>query len=471
MKQLYVFEKKMCATWALLLVCALFGSSCTKEEDDVPAVDPENEVNTWIYKTMADYYLWNDEVEKMKPDYSLPPEEFFASLLSEEDGAIVNDQKLVFSYIEKKGEATKSSIDASDTYGFDFASLKNGNLYYAWVISVLPDSPAAKAGIKRGDWIVAVNSNSPNISNMNVLLKGGKVTFQLARYDQATKAFIASGQVAVEASRTVEDTPFLKDSVYHMNGKHIGYLMYASFTSGPADNDLTYDNQMKQLFAEFKSQQVNEFVLDLRYNGGGLVSSAQLLASLLAPAGALGKTFCEMEYNDRHQRENQTLLMKSSSELSNANLNLKRLYVLVGTPTASASEAVINCLIPYMTRANITLIGEKTVGKRVGSVTFGEKEKYDWLLHPIVLRIYNANREANYANGFTPDIPVEELVVGNTLLPFGEPDELLLSEALALITGQANRRTSVGTKSGQSVFSFPSLERKVRQGLIYQPEE
>lgn len=64
----------------------------------------------------------------------------------------------------------------------------------------------------------------------------------------------------------MEDTPFLKDSVYTVGGKKVGYLVYNSFSSGPDDESTIYDDQMKQVFAGFKAESVNEFVLDLRYN-------------------------------------------------------------------------------------------------------------------------------------------------------------------------------------------------------------
>ena len=99
--------------------------------------------------------------------------------------------------------------------------------------------------------------------------------------------------------------------------------------------------------------------MDLRYNQGGLVTCAQLMTSLLAPADALGKTFCIMEHNEKQSKSDETLLLRKNSEIGNANLDLKRIYVLTGSVTASASEAVINCLIPYLTRSNITIIGEK----------------------------------------------------------------------------------------------------------------
>ncbi|MDO4756436.1 MAG: hypothetical protein Q4A54_08840, partial [Parabacteroides sp.] len=115
----------------------------------------------------------------------------------------------------------------------------------------------------------------------------------------------------------------------------------------------------------------------------------------------------------------------------------------------------------------IFLIGEKTLGKRVGSNLFGSEEKYGWLLQPIVLRIYNANREADYANGFMPDKEIDELIVGNTLYPFGDTNELLLKEAIQQITGQVKKKKVSSRMNGdESLCAKPFLKMKRIKGLI-----
>jgi len=304
------------------------------------------------------------------------------------------------------------------------------------------------------------------VTNLSAFYSGSETTFLLA--DAVRKGneitFNKKKTISVAASRAVEDTPFLKDSVYTVGDKKVGYLVYNSFSSGPDDESTIYDDQMKQVFAEFKAETV---VLDLRYNQGGLVTCAQLMTSLLAPADALGKTFCIMEHNEKQSKNDEALLLKKNAEMGNANLDLRRIYVLTGSVTASASEAVINCLIPYLTRSNIMVIGEKTIGKRVGSNTFGTREEYDWLLHPITLRIYNADHEADYANGFEPDVKIEELVIGNDLLPFGDTNEMLLSEALSQISGLKSLSARAESK-GRILLTPSSLERKQTKGLIFE---
>ncbi len=452
-----------------ILACLLLVTACGKD-DPAPPVDPdEHDTNAWIYQVMYDNYLWyKDLPAKSSLDFSIDPEAFFNGLRSGKDGVMYGSSHLYFSAIEKKPATTKAIADNEPTYGFEFvlfSASKNGTRY-AQILYVLPGSPADKAGLKRGDWIIAFGANEKAVTmeNYSALETGGATSFKLAKLEN--NVLSPNGTASIEAAVTMDNNPFIKDTVLVSGGKSIGYLAYTHFSSGPNNNaDKSYDNQMKDIFSRFKAKQVNEFVLDLRYNGGGLVSSARLLSSLLAPASALGKVCCYMEYNDK-KPASSNITMSFDNSVAASNLNLSRLYVLTGDWTASASEAVINMLIPYLGRDKITLIGTKTIGKPVGSNTYGENENYDYLLHPIVLRIYNKDHQADYTDGFTPDILLDEYQSNNSLSPLGTPDEELLAEALRQITGSSLKSARVTRLSpfGEPVYS--SLDRRGVNGLI-----
>jgi C-terminal processing protease CtpA/Prc len=480
-------DMKKYLIFTLLSMFCFASFSCSKDERDPSQVtnknnetstenDSENKkVNEWIYSTMYSWYLWYDELSnKSKYDFTKDPEEFFDSLISDNDGTTYGDSRLVFSRIEKSETQTKT-ISGEDTYGFEFATYVSGGKYFGWVLYVLPGSPADKAGIKRGDWVVAKNSDSFNMTSYSDMLSGAAAKFLLADvyYDKTinTIYFSNSRTVSVEASTVTNASPIMKDTVLVADGKKIGYLMYNAFESGLTYKESDYDDEMKEVFKNFKSAGVSDFVLDLRYNGGGLVSSAQLLASLLAPSSALGKVFCKYTYNDKHTKENGSSYYYSNKEsyISSGNLNLSRLVVLVGQTTASASEAVPNCLFPYMGRENVRIIGEQTIGKTVGSITFGEDEKYGYLLHPIVFHIYNSKGEADYANGFVPDEEVVELELGNELLPFGDPNETLLKAGIDWLCGKTTTSAEAKTKSFSDAglkFKGYSFEGRRTEGLI-----
>lgn len=456
--------------YILVILSFLVFAACEKEDDNGPKTD--NDVNQWIEKTMRNNYLWYSELpEKSTLNFNADPKDFFHSLLSDQDGKDLDGGHHYFSTLEK-AVVTKSGTSSINSYGFEFARsiLKNGSNTYkvALIIYVLKDSPAEQAGLKRGDWIIGVNGGFGSMQEYEMLESGGSVSFQLAEYNG--KTFIPTRMAAVDASRLVEDTPFLKDSIYTYGNNRIGYLMYNHFTSGPDSyTDTSYDLYLQQLFAKFKSQNVNEFVLDLRYNGGGLTSSARLLTSLLAPGDALGNTFCIFEYNENNKDRNRTESLLKTSEVLSGNLNLKRLFVLTGSSTASASELVINSLRPYLGDANVCLIGKQTFGKTVGMTIYDESEKYGWILSPIAFRIYNKDHKADYDDGFIPDILIDEF--DYDLVDFGDMREPLLSSAVSVITGRSDlksSRTKVMPVPGPVVYS---PKTGMKNNMIYIPKD
>lgn len=423
--------------YTIVILSLLAFSACEKDDIDIPATD--NEVNQWIEQTMRENYLWYSEFpDKSSLDLSLDPETFFKGLLSDKDGKDLSEGHHYFSQLEK-ATVTKSIYDANNSYGFDFATsnLKDGSSTYkiAIVLYVLKDSPAEEAGLKRGDWILGVNGSWGTIQDYDILRNGGSVSLQLGEIQGNGKGIAPTRKVTLNASRAVEDTPFLKDSVYTYGNKRIGYLMYNHFAAGPDEydySDTSYNLYLQQLFEKFKSRNVNEFVLDLRYNGGGLINCAQLLASLLVRQSVLGEPLCIMEYNDKNSNKNETLPLLKTTEVMAGNLNLQRLFVLTGSTTASASELIINSLRSYL---DVRVIGKQTFGKTVGMTIYNESKKYGWILSPVTFHIYNKDREADYEDGLHPDVAIDEFK--SDLAEFGDLNDPLLGQAIYEITGQS----------------------------------
>lgn len=466
-------DKFFCGLISLLLFI-----SCQPDDLGNKAPASSQETNKWIESVMRDNYLWNDEIPSSEElNYSLDAKRFFESMLSLQDGKPRGTKiaHYYYSYIEES-TATKASMgDEEDTYGFEFEGYtlvdennQSTGTMYARILYVLPDSPASEAGLKRDDWIIKINEQE--ITTTSSLLNGSALTLTIGKRNK--EGMKTDRTVKLPASRKVDQNPLFYHSVLTKGSKKIGYLMYNHFEAGPDNNkDESYNDEMKQIFADFKAKQVNEFILDLRYNPGGLVTCAQLLTTMLAPANALGDVFCIMQKKD-NQKTKTTLYLDSKNIKTGANLNLPRIYVLVTRSTASASEAVINCLIPYMGRENITLIGQQTEGKNVGSNTFGENDNYGWVLHPITLYIYNKDGNADYDNGFVPDIHFNELDGMDNfveLKEIGDENDPLLAIALQQITGVTHAQSyqpDVKASSPRLKQVYSSIENRGKGGLL-----
>ena len=208
-------------------------------------------------------------------------------------------------------------------------------------------------------------------------------------------------------------------------------MVYNKFETGTENDpqDTTYSNLLKELFTNLKTANPDEFILDLRYNTGGYDICAQTLLSLLIPEEHLGKPLFYEKFNNKQEPQTRTLI--APTEFKPYNLNLKRIYILTGPHTASASELVINALTPYMGKENVIILGTQTVGKNVGMSNI-KNETFGLSLWPVTSQVFNANGESDYSNGFTPHYPLDERNVVNWL-SLGNTEEYMLGNTLSLI--------------------------------------
>lgn len=461
---------KICIPGCIVSII-FFLFSCKENENHDPDVKDHQE-NQWMEETMRRYYLWYNEI-KDKPDKTMDAESFFLSMLSSKDGKDIDKDHYYYSYIEKKtGSSTKSYQGKGYSFGFEFQyyRLEGLDKYALLILYVLPGSPADSEGLKRGDWIMEING-SPVPGDGNSLLKALDTTSPVAVVFATTRnpRQPVTGTKSVTPAE-VEDNPVFLSKIIEYEGRRIAYLVYNHFTSGPSDNpeDEMFNNTLRDVFSQFKADAPDEFILDLRYNGGGLVSSAQLLSTMLAPASALNDVFCKLTYNGRANSYSDHTISLSSEYMrqgsSGENLGLNRLYVIASSRTASASEAVVNGLRPYM---NVTLIGGKTEGKNVGSVTFSDN-RFEWELHPIVSRLSNKDGFSEYDKGFEPDFPCDESRV-DEYYELGDEREYMLQIALKYITGAIRPGSSPRSHSISGLTLTPlynSLDRKKTNGVL-----
>lgn len=438
-----------------LLVMPLYFGGCAVDRWEAYA--GQTRTDRWIDDTMRVWYYWKQDIPHTNDlNYFSPPFEFFASVLSEQDGK----DGQPFSTIDSLDAPATRGVPSTDYgYGFQYTTNHvedNDTALYARLLYVSPDSPAGEAGLERGDWILEMDGEPITENNYSRLNGGEGITLTVGYYDAAQDTILAYAEPQTLApARTFYDNPVHYRNVYVSGSKRVGYLVYNHFTGGLTESSTEYDDDLREAFSYFATEQVNEFVLDLRYNNGGQLSCASLLCAMLAPSSALGQTLAYLEFNESIGE--QEMVFDESLIQGGANLNLSRLYVLTSTETASASEMLINCLKPYM---EVVLVGGTTVGKNVASRAFVNEELM-LEMRPIVCKLYNADRESEYAEGFMADVSVDENGDMARFLPFGNPDELMLYTALNLING-----TQSGQAAAQTVtVKYNSVARKASQAV------
>ncbi len=279
---------------------------------------------------------------------------------------------------------------------------------------VEPNSPAGRAGIKRG-WRITELNGSTNMTTGNAtyiiknVYESANTSFKFVKPGNTSEA------TTLQAAHYTEKPVYL-DTVYNIGDKRIGYLVYNSFLGNTAQ----VTSELQAVFNRFAGSQVTDLVVDLRYNGGGYVSLAEMLANYLAPSSAQGGLMMKQVYNAKNSSSNSNSYFQKSGSL-----NLNTLYFIVTRSTASASELLINTLKPYM---DVKLLGPTaTHGKPVG---FFPQPVGDWYVFPVSFKTTNKNGEGSYFNG----LPVDAMVADGLDKDWGDPTESCLASALKKIT-------------------------------------
>ena len=427
----------------ILFLSALFLlAGCST--DDTNSVPRELRPNDFVWKGLNLWYLWQDQVPDLGDDRFANQEELNSYLRG-----YSNPSEIFNALLYQKGTIDKFSVIYSDytvleqvltgnvkNNGVDFVLLRkssNSDEVIGWVRYVLPNSDASGKDIHRGDIFYAVNGTSLTTSNYQSLLGNNSYTLSLADYDGEN--FTPNGREVSLTKFDYSENPVFFTNVYTYGPHKIGYLVYNGFYGD-------YEPQLNAAFATLKSQGVTDFVLDLRYNSGGLISTSANLASMIT-GQFTNQVFAKQIFNSKiNYSDEQTTNLFTSKIGNGANinhLNLNRVFVLTTSSTASASELVINGLKPYI---NVIQIGGKTVGKNVGSVTLYDSPNFSkknlnpdhkYAMQPLVLKVVNKNGFGDYQTGLLPDIELYENLAD--LKPLGSTEELFLAAAIAEITG------------------------------------
>lgn len=458
-------------TFAFLLMASVFMSCKDDEIDPITeqSDNPDVAINDWIYNIMDEVYYWTEQMPSTV-NKEQDPLEYYEALLNRPDDR--------FSHIVPSYQDLINSLNGiSKESGYEFSLFKVSGSetdVIATITYVKANSPAASAGLKRGDVIHKINGQTITMSNYREMIKktGSDHSIHYRRYDKEAEDYVEQDELSLHAVELAENPNFL-DTVYNVAGNKVGYYVYNFFS--PGGDQKEYDKEMDQIILDFKNKGVTELILDLRYNSGGAISSATNLGSLVGRDVNESKVFYENRWNKLYQEywEDQPngddrlrgKFINKTDKIGDM-LGSGRVYVLVGSRSASASELIISGLKPYM---DVYLIGDKTVGKNVGSVPFEDKEnaENDYGILPIVFQIYNSDGFSEYSEGFIPNDEVEDFTL--PLKQLGDVEEPLLARALEVISGSGARmKPDVETDIRVLEQLGSSLDAKVRTNrLIY----
>lgn len=319
------------------------------------------------------------------------------------------------------------------------------------------NSPAGQAGITRGWQITAINGasvaydgrNGTNVNNVinEVYHDPQPASFTFKKPDGSTQTYTLTKAV-------YNINPILFDSIFSVGAKKVGYFVFNSFAAVENQSGPTLTKQeIDRVFNKFKSDGITSLIVDLRYNGGGSVGTAEYLDNLIAPASAQGKEMYHYLYNDKLTaqlvQQPDFLPQKVLFNGGSGNLNLEHVFFIGTSNTASASELTINNLRPYM---DVKLVGDTTYGKPVGFFTFHitdfpngvKKDLAD--LYAINFETRNSQDKGQYFDGLIPDSKAVDFVD----VPWGASNDDNLSQILNYISTGSYGRKSVAQRMAEN---------------------
>ena len=365
--------------------------------------DEKNFLKLWV----NDVYLWYNEVPNLDPKNYATPVDYFAVLKTPvmlTPTRPKDPPQFHFTYPTDYWNQLTTSGTTSG-YGMTWSFISRSPPRNVVIAYTEPGSPAEQAGIARGAQLThidgaAVLDGDANVLNAGLLpaTVGETHNFGFIPLGSSTEVF------ANMTSANVTESPVKSVTTIDTPTGKVGYMDFDEHIQ-PAEQMLA------AAISQLKTAGVTDLILDLRYNGGGLLNIASEVAYMVAGGATFGKTFETQQFNDKYKNVDWTTgrAVTPTPFLSTGigysvpagsplpTLGLPRLYLIVGPGTCSASESIINGLrgidIP------VYAIGQTTCGKPYG---FYPVDNCGTTYFAIQFKGVNAKGFGDYPLGFTP---------------------------------------------------------------------
>ena len=436
----------------LFLIALLAG--CSDGGANTVALDPAEETGEcsangqkqFVLDNLYAWYLWND---LLPPDIDIAnyasPEELIIRV-TEEFGPqkLVDGQEVPidrFSFVRSE-QSEQDFLEGTlgELFGFSYRFVDEAATDFR-IVRVYSGSPAQVGGLARGQRILTLNGRSvteiAGNEGISAFFSDNRtVEFEIERvgdneFTTITKAVVTIDPVA--QWRLIDRGDGIPP---------VGYMQLDTFID-------TANPRFEEAFAAFRDAGVTDVILDLRYNGGGLVRTAELLGDYLGAGVAPGEVFSRTEFNaDRAAQYNEISNITNLQAFRDQTINLSRLVVVATRGTASASELVTNGMIPHV---DVSIVGDNTFGKPVGQIGLSFCDK---IMRPTSFRIANADGDGDYFDG----LPVDCAAPDDISKEIGADDDPNVVAAMSVLNTGAC--PAVATMEGQFAPQFRPIYRQ-----------
>ena len=333
--------------------------------------------------------------------------------------------------------ASENAYYASgETAGFGIRLSTNATTRRVLIAESFEGAPALAAGIDRGTEILAIGTSAGDLRPVADIIAAegsGGVSAALGPNTAGTSRVLRiKSPAGVTSDVTVAKADYALDpvsarygaTILDDGGKKVGYVNLRTFIS-------TADPALRSAFATFRTAGITEVIVDLRYNGGGLVSVANTFGDLLGRNRSTSDVFSYTTYRPEKASSNSTRYFSPQSQ----SIAPTKVAFIGMSGTASASELVINAFIPYL-GTSMALVGTNTYGKPVGQVAL-DRAACDDRLRVIAFATQNRDRSAAYFDGLATVVPKTCAAIDDVTVPLGDVRESSIAAALDFLGGRS----------------------------------
>lgn len=407
----------------------------------------------WAGSQIEEFYLFPETLPANRTPTQNTVEEYIDFLTAT---ARAQGRDRFFTYLTSIKEEN-AFFQSGSSAGFGIRlSLDSANRRL-FVSEAFEGAPALAAGIDRGTEILAIGTSGGELRTVSAIIMAegsAGLNAALGPSDPGVTRVLrisnAAGTRDVTLSKTEFEIPPVSSrygaKIIEEGGKRVGYVNLRTFIS-------TADPALRSAFQSFRDAGVTEVIADFRYNGGGLVSIANLMGDLLGRDRSTSDVFSITAFRPEKSSNNSTRFFNPQPQ----SIAPSKIAFIGMRGTASASELVINSFIPYL-RTRMALVGTNTFGKPVGQIA-RDREQCDDRLRVVAFATQNAERQGDYFQGLASKVPVSCQAADDLSRPLGDPQEASTRSALDFLAGRSCTPITSGG-SGQGSLSVSEGDRR-----------
>ncbi|MEG3160956.1 S41 family peptidase [Sphingomonas sp. LB2R24] len=386
----------------------------------------------WAAAQLREWYLFPDTLPaSLSPAAYTTVDDYIDALTAT---ARAQRKDRYFTYLTSiKEETAYYNSGSSAGFGFRLALDQTGQRLFS--AESFEGAPALAAGIDRGTEILAIGTTAANLRTVSAIVAAegtAGLTAALGPDTVGTSRVLQINDAAGTRTVTVAKADFsllpvstrYGAKVIQDGGQSVGYINLRTFIK-------TAEPALKTAFADFRAKGVTKVIIDLRYNGGGLIETAEYLGDLLGGARSTSEVFDYVTFRTEKASNNTTRFFAPQPE----SIAPTRIAFIGTGGTASASELVINAFTPYL-HTNAGLIGTNTYGKPVGQIAL-DKEACDDRLRVVALATQNAARTGDYYDGLATKVEASCQASDDIGYQLGDPLESSTRQALNFLAGRS----------------------------------